>query len=311
VSKELQDGPELIRGYVKGVSHKDRIAMMEAELYRGTQTFKQADRYADLLRFMAFQPKRSFRNQILIWLQHPSAQLVLGKTDWKKHFKTSIAKDSWNEPIWIFAPVFGDKEVKDLKTGKVETRREMVNVKPVTVYAQDQIDGEVPGLTPHQLDGTPPKDIWDTLVKYCATEGYRVVMAVPSGGAQGDTDPATKLVRISPRQSPMNQLAVLGHEAFHIKHGHVKDMEAYRLHRGTAELEAEGSTFLFFAAHGIETGTASFEYMHSWSEGNATSILATATASATAASQLIEQVYGPQLNDKALVTPFIELGVSA
>jgi hypothetical protein len=271
--------------------------MLHAELYRGVTQFHDPNRYADLLRFVSSQPKRSFMNQILIWMQHPTTVIALGKQDWWRLHKQRIKAEAWNEPIWIRAPVTAWTTVKDERTGEESRRRVIVNVRPVSVFAQDQVEGPpLPLFTPTRLSGESPAELWDGLVAFLAAKGYTTSREQPkSRGADGETDPAAMAVRIDPTHSPLHQLVTLGHEAAHVDLDHVADLAQYRTHRGPFEIEAESSAFIFFAAHGIDSGASSFEYIDGWCRNDLELILKTAGRSIESAQRLIEAVNEPGL----------------
>jgi hypothetical protein len=143
--------------------------------------------------------------------------------------------------------------------------------------------------------------LWNGLTGFLEEKGYSVTRERPhSRGAEGETDPIAKAVRIDPTHSPLHQLVTLGHEAAHVDLDHVADMAAYRTHRGPFEIEAESSAFIFFAAHGIESGASSFEYIDGWSRGDLDLILKTAGRSIESAQRMIEAVDGPLTIDNGL-----------
>jgi hypothetical protein len=125
-------------------------------------------------------------------------------------------------------------------------------------------------------------------------KGYSVTRERPhSLGADGETDPIAKAVRIDPTHAPLHQLVTLGHEAAHVDLDHIADMASYRTHRGPFEIEAESSAFIFFAAHGIDSGASSFEYIDGWCRNDLELILKTAGRSIESAQRLIEAIDGP------------------
>jgi antirestriction protein ArdC len=190
------------------------------------------------------------------------------------------------------------RTVKDDATGKEERRRVIVNIKPFTVYAQDQVEGPpLPAFTPTRLSGQAPAELWEGLASFLEEKGYSVTRERPhSPGADGETDPIAKAVRIDPKHAPLHQLVTLGHEAAHVDLDHVTDMANYRTHRGPFEIEAESSAFIFFATHGIDSGTSSFEYIDGWCRNDLDLILKTASRSIESAQRLSEAVDGPEID---------------
>jgi hypothetical protein len=198
-AEEGLQAPPLNRRYVKGLSNEERLRMMHGELYRGVQAFHDPNRYKELLRFISSQPKRSPNNQLLIWLQHPSTAIALGPKDWQKKHGQRVRQDAWQDPIWIFAPVTAIRTFKDEATGKEDRRRVIVNIKPVTVYAQDQVEGPpLPAFTPTRLSGQAPAELWDGLTSFLEEKGYsvtasahtpvaRTVRRIPSRRRYGST----------------------------------------------------------------------------------------------------------------------------
>ena len=290
--EQALEAPDLVRGYVKGLGHEERLRMMHGELYRGVQEFHDPSRYKELLRFISSQPKRSPNNQLLVWLQHPSTTIALGPKDWQRKHGQRVRQDAWQDPIWIFAPITAIRTIKDESTGKEERRRVIVNVKPVTIYAQDQVEGPpLPAFTATRLSGDAPTELWDGLTAFLGEKGYTVTRERPhSRGADGETDPQAKAVRIDPAHSPLHQLVTLGHEAAHVDLDHIADMASYRTHRGPWEIEAESSAFIFFAAHGIDSGASSFEYIDGWCGNDLDVILKTAGRSIDSAQRMVEAV---------------------
>lgn len=56
----------------------------------------------------------------------------------------------------------------------------IVNVKPVSVYAQDQVEGPtLPEFTPTRLSGEAPAALWDGLAGFLQDKGYSVNRECP------------------------------------------------------------------------------------------------------------------------------------
>ena len=191
----------------------------------------------------------------------------------------------------MLAPMKGKREIEDEKTGEKTVVQSLRGFRPVAVFDVRQSDGpELPSLEAPIIEGDAPGALWDGLVGLLGDQGYRVEVGTPHVlGADGSTDPETKLVRVKPG-SPAHEAAVLLHEFGHIRLGHVEDLASYVTHRGRMELEAESFAYVVGASYGVEFDEAAIRYLAGWARGDAREVGALAATVVTAASSTLDEL---------------------
>jgi hypothetical protein len=286
---------------------KERLTELQEQLTVGVEKLVSSDEWMRMLNMAAKMPRYSMNNLLLIAIQHPTAEYVCGFNTWKK-LGRNVVKGS--KAIWILGPVKRRLTLEDKDSGEEVKVQKLVGFKPVPVFAQDQTEGEpLPEIT-HQLEGDAPRSAWDGVVKQLAKDGYRVVITAPlTPGAEGETDPTSHIVRISPDSSALGQLATLIHEKAHIHLGHVDDLAAYRQHRGVMEVEAESVAYVVAGALGLDTSAYSVGYLGGWARGDVDLIRKTAERVVKASHEIVNDI-APEPELEAVQDAGIEIGVT-
>jgi len=103
--------------------------------------------------------------------------------------------------------------------------------------------------------------MWDAMVGYAATAGYRVELG-RTGAADGLTNFRTQTITISPGGSELSQTLTLAHEIGHMSlHADLLD----NIHRGRAEVQAESVAYLVAAEYGLaQAADWHFDYLAHW-----------------------------------------------
>jgi predicted transcriptional regulator len=105
-------------------------------------------------------------------------------------------------------------------------------------------------------------------------------------GANGETDPRTKVVTVRTDLAPAQACKTAAHELAHIHLGHIDDVAEYRQHRGRMEVEAESVAFLIAAEYGLDAAGYSVGYTAHWANGEVRVIRETAERVIAAARAL-------------------------
>ncbi len=210
----------------------------------------------------------SFSNVLLINAQCPGATMVAGFGAWKQ--KGHVVRRG-EKAIKVLAPILRKTPVLDHagrpvmdETGQPRFRREMVGVKPVSVFDASQVTPEVQVPPPPQLlTGEAPPGLWDSLSELAAIEGYTVVRG-DCGTANGLIDFTSREIRIRPDVDDLMATKSLCHEIGHALTMSAKDHETYATQRELREVEAESIAYAVLGAHGVDTSQYTFDYVAGW-----------------------------------------------
>ena len=216
----------------------------------------------------------SFSNVLLINAQCPGATMVAGFGAWKQ--KGHVVRRG-EKAIKVLAPILRKTPVLDHagrpvmdETGKPRFRREMVGVKPVSVFDASQVTPEVQVPPPPQLlIGEAPPGLWDSLAELAANDGYTVVRG-DCGTANGLLDFASREIRIRPDVDDLMATKSLCHELGHAFTMSPQDHETYATQRELREVEAESVAYAVLGAHGVDTSQYTFDYVAGWAARAAT-----------------------------------------
>lgn len=237
---------------------KERLEALHQTLTERVAGLTASDAWTDWLRVAAKFHRYSFNNQMLILAQRPDATLVNSYKRWGE-IGRQVRKGE--KSIGIFAPC--SRKVRDEETGEERTR--LVGFRVVSVFDVSQTDGDpVPEQPlPVLLDGEAPRGLWDALQTVAEARGYTVERG-DCRGANGYTDPAAHLIRVRDDVTDAQATKTLAHEVAHVVLDHVTDLDAYALHRGVAEVEAESAAWLICQTHGMDPGAYTLPYVASW-----------------------------------------------
>lgn len=248
---------------------------------------------ADWVRAMEFAThfgSRSFKNTLLIWIQHfeayeagrvpePTPTYVAGFSQWQRLGRQVIKGQSGYA---IFAPVmarFASSSPADPESWRRLARRErpspgealrtrMVGVRPAHVWDISQTSGpaiaDIP--QPELLTGRAPEGLWDGLAKIVADRGFTLhdtPDAAGIGGANGVTHWINRTVHVRRDMDESARARTLSHEVGHIVLHDGNNLDAVS-HRGIAEVEAESVALMIGAAHGMDTSVYTIPYVAGW-----------------------------------------------
>lgn len=241
----------------------ERLETLHQTLTDGVVALTESDAWTSWLRVAAKFHRYSFNNQMLILCQRPDATLVNSYKRWGE-IGRQVRKGE--RSIGILAP--STYREKDETTGEEKTRVRGFRV--VSVFDIAQTDGDpVPEEPlPVLLEGEAPRGLWDALTTVAEARGYTVDRG-DCRGANGYTDPAAHMIRVRDDVSDAQAVKTLAHECGHVILDHVSDLDAYQMHRGIAEVEAESVAWLVAQMHGLPTDDYTLPYVAGWAGGTA------------------------------------------
>jgi hypothetical protein len=204
----------------------------------------------------------SFGNILEIARQKPDATQVAGFWKWKEVGR-SVKKGE--KGIRIIAPIVGIKRKKDTEANKDITKQNtavLVGFRSAYVFDASQTEGaELPAM--REIFGDVGEN-QDRLITFIERQGIELVFTERIAPALGKSYGGR--IALLPGQSKAEEFSTLVHELAH-------EM-LHKAERRTAttktvrETEAEAIAFVIGKAVGLETGTASADYIHLY-HGNA------------------------------------------
>ena len=204
----------------------------------------------------------SFGNILEIARQRPSATRVAGMWSWNQ-LGRKVKKGE--KGIRILAPIIGIKHKKDEEAEKDITRQNtsvLVGFRNAYVFDVSQTEGaELPAM--REITGTVGENR-DRLLSFIEREGIELVFSENIAPALGVSYGGR--IAILPGQSKAEEFATLVHEVAHeLLHKAERRTTTTKV---VKETEAEAVAFVVGKAVGLETGTASADYIHLY-HGNA------------------------------------------
>lgn len=222
--------------------------------------------YMRYLNFASKFPKRSLRNQMLIYMQKPDAQLVAGLKTWNK-FGRQVNKGS--EGIKIFAPIKKKEIVKDDKTKEEVEKVVIKGFRVVNVFDVNDTTG-----VPLPTNPLVPKNVKESEFAEKTfmpmVEELRKELPVEldenysrEGNGYYSSLEHKIVVNANSHRDVTNQYKTLIHEyahsVFHNETGKYKDYD-----RESKEVQAESVAYLTTKSFGMDTSDYSFAYIKGW-----------------------------------------------
>lgn len=274
----------------KQVEREAKLEAVQQRLTTAVETLVTGDDWRRALEFSAKFRSRSFRNSLLIAVQHaeayeqgraptPFPTYVAGYKQWltlgrqvrkgeagyqilapkTARFATSTPSDpsSWR------------RLATNEKAQPGETQRtRMTGVRLAHVWDVSSTEGDDLPTTPAPqiLKGEAPEELWDGLADLITEEGYELRLvsnAAAIGGANGLTDFHTREVSVRVDMDDSAQVKSLCHELGHVLLTDPDSPDA-PFHRGIAEVEAESVALMVGAAHGMDTSAYTIPYVATW-----------------------------------------------
>ena len=254
------------------LSTKQKVQIALDRLDEGVRDFFQGEHYREYLATMSKLHHYSARNCILIERQHPGADMVAGYGDWQKHFNRQVKKGE--KGIMILAPFKRTVEVDvvgktDANGNPQKEKKDIVSFRPVYVFAADQTEGDpLPELI-HRLDFNVDgyEKIKTALVRTAGCDVIFEPMAEDSS-VNGFYNPVKNEIHIREGMSEAQTIKTLLHE---LAHSICDSATLSDKTRNEKEVTAESTAYVvscyLFGEDGIDTGSYSFGYIGSWSQG--------------------------------------------
>jgi N-terminal domain of anti-restriction factor ArdC len=232
----------------------------------------------------------SFGNVLEIARQRPEATRVAGFWAWKQ---LGRSVKSGEKGIRILAPIVGVKRKKDEEAEKDITKqntRVLVGFRNAYVFDVSQTEGvELPEL--REMSGDVGENR-DRLVAFIEKQGIALIYTEKIAPALGMSYGGR--IAILPGQSKAEEFSTLVHELAHeMLHKAERRTATTKVVR---ETEAEAVAFVIAKAVGLQTGSASADYIHLY-HGNA-SLLAESLEVIQQTSAVILAALEPTVSDE-------------
>jgi len=240
----------------------------------------------------------SFGNILEIARQKPDATRVAGLYAWNQMGR-KVKKGE--RGIRILAPIIGVRRKKDEEAEKditTQNRAVLVGFRSAYVFDVSQTDGaELPEL--HGISGDVGENR-DRLLSFIEQQGIELVFSEKIAPAMGVSYGGK--IAILPGQTKAEEFTTLVHELAHeMLHKAERRTATTKVVR---ETEAEAIAFVIGKAVGLETGTASADYIHLY-HGNA-SLLAESLEVIQQTSAVILAALQPSI-EEAMTTELEEV----
>lgn len=257
----------------KSKSYEERKEELQGHYEKLLNGVKEAaanpEDYMRYLNFISKFPKRSIRNQMLIYMQKPDAHLVAGLKTWNK-FGRQVNKGS--EAIKIFAPITKKEKVVDEKTKKEVEKNVIKGFRMVNVFDVNDTNG-----VPLPVNPLVPKNVTESefAEKTFMPMVEELRKELPIELDKNYTDDSNGyysrlehkiVVNANSHRDITNQYKTLIHEyahsVFHNETGKYKDYD-----RDSKEVQAESVAYLTTKSFGMDTSDYSFAYIKGWAAG--------------------------------------------
>lgn len=256
-------------------ARRETVEQLHQQLADNISNLEDKDVWQRWLGMASKLHRYSFNNVVLTMLQKPDATMIAGYRAWQA-MGHQVRRGE--KAIRILGPVTRKVELADRSTGEpvrdAEGRpqfvRQLVGVRPVSVFDASQVDPPV--QTPPEptlLRGEAPPGLWDSLAELVAAEGFRLTRG-DCGGANGLTDYTARDVRVRADVDDAQSAKSLIHELAHVLI-RPEPGEVYAgACRGRREVEAESVAYVVAAAHSLDTSQYTFNYVAGWDTQAAT-----------------------------------------
>jgi antirestriction protein ArdC len=245
------------------------VEQLHEQLAVGIRALNTREDWQHYLTFAAGFHTYSFGNQLLIMMQRPDATAVAGYRAW--HAKGHQVRRG-EKAIRVLGPVTRSAPLTDSsghplldEAGKQRQVREVVGVKPVSVFDICQTDGPPPPVAPRPvlLVGEAPPGLWQSLAQLVDREGFGLERG-DCDGANGITDFSARVVRVRDDVDDAQAVKTLAHELGHVLLTDATDVRGFVECRGLREVEAESVAYMVTAAHGLDASQYTFNYVTGW-----------------------------------------------
>jgi hypothetical protein len=266
---------------IKQLSEDALTKLMEA-LERGeSETFK------NYLKVMARFHSYSFQNGMLIMSQCPTASHVAGYQTWRK-LGRQVMKGA--KGIAILAPMVGKVKPEEQQDGE---ERRLFGFRAVYVFDVASTTGkELPEFATVKGD---PQQYLERLLSFVASKGITLDYSDAIAPAKGQC--CGKAITLLPNMELAESFATLVHEVAHSElHTGARRKETTKKVR---ETEAEAVAFVVSSAIGLDTNTASADYLQTYGSDRDTLAASLAFVQQTA-NEILEAILPDSPADQEL-----------
>ena len=240
----------------------------------------------------------SFGNVLEIARQMPTATRVAGFWTWKE---LGRSVNAGAKGIRILAPIVGVRRKKDKEAQKDITKqneRTLLGFRNAYVFDVSQTEGaDLPDM--HQVSGDPGENV-DRLAEFVKSKDIQLVYNANIAPALGMSYGGR--IAIMPGQSKAEEFSTLVHETAHeLLH---KAERRTATTKTVRETEAEAIAFVVGTAVGLETGSASADYIQLY-HGHASLLAESLEVIQQTASVILAAVEPPmqETSDEASAEP--------
>lgn len=227
---------------------EDAITRLMEALEQG-----QSDALKTYLQVMSRFHRYSWGNILLIYSQQPQATRVAGFHAWLK-LGRYVRKGE--KGIVILAPMVGRKRCTDCEVLEEDQRTRLFGFRAAHVFDVSQTEGNpLPEFATVQGD---PREYTGHLTRFVANQN--IVLDYDPGIAPAHGVSRGGRITLFPSLSPAEHFTVLVHELAH-EFLHRGDRRNATTHT-VRETEAEAVAFVVSSAIGLDTNTASSDYIH-------------------------------------------------
>jgi hypothetical protein len=242
----------------------------------------------------------SFGNILEIARQKPDATRVAGLYAWNQMGR-KVKKGE--RGIRILAPIIGIRRKRDEEAEKditTQNRAVLVGFRSAYVFDVSQTEGaELPEL--HGISGDVGENR-DRLLSFIERQGIELVFSEKIGPAMGVSYGGK--IAILPGQTKAEEFTTLVHELAHeMLHKAERRTATTKVVR---ETEAEAIAFIIAKAVGLETGSASADYIHLY-HGNASLLAESLEVIQQTSAVILAALEPPILNGAAEVRELAEV----
>lgn len=266
----------------KAAEVRKRIDASIDALAKAVDEVRASEMFRDFLAVQARFHRYSWRNSLLILMQHPSASRVAGFQTWKRMGRF-VRKGE--KGITILAPCPWKREVQHDGTTAEESG---IFFRAVSVFDVSQTDGEaLPDVEVPTVEAAADKLLTD-LVRVAESRKIVVEFKPIECGAFGVSRNGS--IGIDNAHPSGQQAKTLAHELAH-EALHWADKERGTFTRTLAELEAESVAYVVCTHFGLDTEVRSSRYIALWN-GDSKSMKESLERIATTARDIIQAVEG-------------------
>jgi antirestriction protein ArdC len=239
---------------------------------KAVERLRESDGWQQWLRTRASFRTYSLGNQMLIAMQHPTAERVAGFRAWLK-LGYCVQKGETSIRIWAPCPPTRKQIETWERNGSKPEERPRTFFKLSAVFAQDQVQELPPPAKPvpleaplRELEGDDLADVLPRLIALGTELRSTVRFAPIAGGARGFFEPGTKRIVVESEMAANQQVATLCHELAHALVRAEREDQDPALAYASEELVAESVAFTCVRSLGIESDSKSIPYIASWAE---------------------------------------------